>query len=509
MFNILIILLMAAFFWVLGMLVFSFTRDKRETTCFAIFNGALLFYILGYIVELNATSISGAMVGLRIENLGIPLVAPFFCLTAISLFHPKLLRTWMIIASLAYGIFIFLVVFFNDNHHLYYSSLEMAHNGVFYFTKLGKGPIYILQQSIVMLLTVLVYYIMTMRFIHGSAKLRSRMLLFFISSVCGVLANISNVLQLVPLGIDPTPFSMVIGMMIFALNIRKNNLMEIIPAAFGMAVESMEDALIILDDEWCFVHCNEKAKQLFPDLNKFSGTEDIIKVKNWPAELVYTTEEKAVFSLIDPMTEQIILNQAKIENVYKRQGKKIGISIKIHDITDITNMVNRLEELAVTDSLTGIFNRRHFKDLIEKQLKLAECHDFKIGLLMFDLDHFKQVNDIYGHLAGDLVLCKVVAAVTKQLGPQDVVARYGGEEFIVLPNDCVDEKLVVLAERLRIAISKAYIEFNGKNIPITASFGAITILPGQTYEAAIAAMDKALYSAKNNGRNQVVLSKHV
>ena len=509
MFNVLIISLIAAFFWVIGMLAFAFTRDKRETTCFAILNGALLFYILGYIVELNSTSPNGAMNALRIENLGIPLMAPFFCLTAISLFHPKLLRPWMIIASLAYGLFIFFVVLSNDSHHLYYSTLEMSHNGLFYFTKLGKGPLYIFQQAIVMVLTVLVYYIMATRFIQGPAKLRNRLISFFVSSICGVLANISNVFQWIPLGIDPTPFAMVAGMMIFAVNIRKNKLMEIIPAAFGMAVEDMDDALVILDDEWCFVYCNEKAKQLFPDLHKLSGTEDIANVRNWPSELNHTTERHAVFPIINPKTERVILNQAKIEAVCRRQGEKIGISISIHDITDITNMVNRLEELAITDPLTGIFNRRYFADLMEKQMKLAKCNGFKIGLLMFDLDHFKHVNDKYGHLAGDLVLCKVVAAVTKQLGENDFVARYGGEEFVVLSAEATGEELFALAEKLRLAISKEPIEFDSKCISITASFGAVTVLPGQTYEDAVNAIDKALYVAKNNGRNRVVLSESI
>jgi len=505
MYNILIISLIAAFFWVVGMLAFAFTRDKRETACFAIFNGALLLYILGYIVELASTNSQQAMVALRIENLGIPLVAPFFCLTAISLFHPKILRPWMIISSLAYGAVIFLVVFFNDKHHLYYSSLETFHNGIFYFTKLGKGPIYIVQQSVVVLLTVLVYYIMTVRFIHGSSKLRNRMLLFFIGSVCGVLANFANVFQLIPLGLDATPFATVIGMVLLAVNIRKNKLMEIVPTAFSMAVENMDDALVILDDEWCFVHCNEKAKQLFPDLHKFSGTEDIASVQNWPSELIRTDEHQVVFSMVDLMTEEVILNQASIESVCRRNGKKIGISINIQDITDVTNMVNRLEKLAITDPLTGIFNCRHFKELMEKQLELAKCHDFKIGIIMFDLDHFKRVNDTYGHLAGDLVLCKIVAAVTKQLGYHDIAARYGGEEFVILSGESVEKELFDLAEKLRIAISKEHIEFDGKRISITASFGAVTVLPGQAYENAINAMDKALYAAKNNGRNQVVL----
>ena len=498
--------LIFAFFWCVGMFVFAFTRnDRRGTAYFAIFTGALMLYVLGYAIELNLKTVREVMLVLRVENLGIPLIAPLFFLTALGLFHPKLLRPWMLFASLSYGAFIFLAVFFNDAHHLYYSSVDMVYNGVFYAVKLGKGPLYILNQAVVLSLSVLLYTIMIIRFVRGVKKMRNRIFLFFIGSAFGLAANIANVLQVVPLGIDITPFAMTIGLMFFAVNIQKHKLMEIVPAAFSTSIEGMDDALIVLDDEWSFVHCNEKAKQLFPGLREFSGTEDVTKVPNWPEDLNPAMGTQNVFSMVDPETGQKILNRVRIEDVCRRKGKKIGISINIHDITDITNLLNRLEELAVTDSLTGVFNRRHFIELVKRQMEMSRRHNFKIGILMIDVDHFKQVNDTYSHPAGDYVLCKIVAAVVKQLGPHDVIARYGGEEFMILSDENEEKELLYLAERLRAAIEKECIVFEGKSIPVTASFGAVMISPGQTYEKAIEMVDKALYIAKNNGRNCVAI----
>ena len=492
----------------IGFLAFSFSRnDRRRASRFALLSGALLFYSIGYLLEILATTPGEAMMALRVENIGIPLIAPFFLLTALACFQSRLLRPWMAFASVLYGAAMFLMVFFNDYHFLYYSSIHMTFNGSYYVTVLGKGPLYFVQQFVTLSCMALSYATLVERFIRGTIQLRNQMKLFIIGSFFGFAANIANVVGIIPMGIDPTPFALSIGLVFFAVDLHRHKLMDIVPAAFEMTVETMDDAIIVLDADWGFIHCNRKAETLFPKLTTFSGMERITRMQGWPAEINPQSDSIVNFSIADPTTGQETLQRSISFPICDKQGHPIGLSLIIRDITEVTHMLNQMEALAITDPLTGAFNRRYFMTQVDRQINIAKRHKMSIGILLLDIDFFKKVNDTYGHLAGDKVLQSVVELLKKQLRSDDVLARYGGEEFIIMSNEKSEEGLFAFAERLRKAIEKEPIAFEKLLIPITVSFGAVMFLPDQSCESAIEAADKALYEAKNNGRNQVVLGR--
>ena len=160
---------------------------------------------------------------------------------------------------------------------------------------------------------------------------------------------------------------------------------------------------------------------------------------------------------------------------------------------------SRLHELATCDSLTGVLNRRAFLAAAEAELERSRRYGTALGLVMIDLDHFKRVNDTYGHQAGDRVLVDFTQRVKLLLRTTDVFGRMGGEEFILLlPQTALNEALQV-AERIRCSLAVADI-----NPPYTASFGVATAVGGApAIESLIANADTALYRAKATGRNRV------
>jgi diguanylate cyclase (GGDEF)-like protein len=167
----------------------------------------------------------------------------------------------------------------------------------------------------------------------------------------------------------------------------------------------------------------------------------------------------------------------------------------------------RFEQLSVTDSLTGLYNRRFLKSRIEEELNRSNHQGLNLSILFIDLDFFKNYNDVCGHLAGDEALKRTADIIQASLREMDTVARYGGEEFCaLLPGTSRDEALIV-AERIRAEIEAE--KFPGQhNLPhgrLTASFG-VACFPedGRTYTALVHASDIALYQAKANGRNRVV-----
>jgi diguanylate cyclase (GGDEF)-like protein len=163
-------------------------------------------------------------------------------------------------------------------------------------------------------------------------------------------------------------------------------------------------------------------------------------------------------------------------------------------------------ELATIDSLTGVYNRRTFKELAEPQLSRSRRAQLPVSLLMLDLDHFKRVNDTYGHLGGDDVLRAFATLVRSCLRKEDLLARYGGEEFVLLLPGASQNAAFSLAQRIREEVASKPFAANGHLVRVTVSVG-LACEGGDTLpslEAMLGRADEALYKAKNDGRNQVV-----
>ncbi len=173
----------------------------------------------------------------------------------------------------------------------------------------------------------------------------------------------------------------------------------------------------------------------------------------------------------------------------------------------LESMLRSVEVLAITDALTGLFNRRRFADVLKREFAVTRRYRNTLSCLLVDLDHFKQINDRFGHDAGDQVLKEVARRIMGSLREVDLAARYGGEEFaILLPHTSKTDARIV-AERLLSNLRKQEFTFNGELVRVTASIGCAgnsDVASGQP-EDLVKAADLALYEAKNNGRNAVVM----
>jgi diguanylate cyclase (GGDEF)-like protein len=166
----------------------------------------------------------------------------------------------------------------------------------------------------------------------------------------------------------------------------------------------------------------------------------------------------------------------------------------------------RLAEMATLDGLTGLFNRRHFFELAEREMARFRREKRPMGLAMVDIDHFKRINDRYGHPAGDKVIREVAARIQAGVRQNDIVARYGGEEIIVLMPDTTVEAAPVVAERIRRDVAAAQIRHQNVPIKVAISVGVAMAKPEQELLALIEEADAALYKAKQSGRNRTVVA---
>ncbi len=201
------------------------------------------------------------------------------------------------------------------------------------------------------------------------------------------------------------------------------------------------------------------------------------------------------------------VNKATLQDGDKIQiGRTTILKFTYHDDLD-ESFQKAMFQSAVRDSLTGAYNKRYLMERLQSELGYSKRHNGALCLTLFDIDHFKQINDTHGHLAGDLVLAELGKAVTKTLRAEDVFARYGGEEFVILSRGTDSEDGHRLAERLRVLVEQHRIPVEGKDLGITVSVGiaAIPQVAVTTPEELIGYADRALYSAKESGRNQVVV----
>lgn len=165
-------------------------------------------------------------------------------------------------------------------------------------------------------------------------------------------------------------------------------------------------------------------------------------------------------------------------------------------------LVDLLSRKAQIDALTGLWNRAYLQHSIEEKISLARRHGPPLSLLVIDLDHFKKINDQYGHPFGDETLKAAAAAITNAVRIEDVVCRYGGEEFVVLAPSTNAAGAAALAERIRSAISEIVLHHRATNVSFTASIGTAT-LDAASDIPLLEAADQALYEAKHQGRNRV------
>lgn len=201
---------------------------------------------------------------------------------------------------------------------------------------------------------------------------------------------------------------------------------------------------------------------------------------------------------------------AQLLKNYKKMYKQLIRLIKINDRqqSKLSQANTILEKHSKYDELTGICNRRMFNEMYDREWRRCIRYKHPISMLLFDIDHFKQINDMHGHQAGDEILkmtAQKIERVARRVG--DLAARYGGEEFILLLPDTAKMAAFKMAEEIRKDIARTQVDYDGKMITITVSAGLATMVPDMDNqpEKLIKQSDDALYLAKRTGRNRICM----
>ncbi len=238
---------------------------------------------------------------------------------------------------------------------------------------------------------------------------------------------------------------------------------------------------------------------------------DVSKSKNFAKRVDEMTHFKTKSILAVPLKVK-----GKITGVLEIVNKINGETFDGEDLLIFTSYANqiavaienaRLYHMAIYDGLTSIFDKRYFKIWAENEFARVRRYKTDLSLIMFDIDHFKNINDTYGHRAGDFILTEVARVTQNIIRKADIFARYGGEEFIIALPETNIRQAQMTAEKLRQIIEKHPFNFEGHTLSVTISLGVVSLekTHEQTFEKLLQDVDQALYESKTSGRNRTTI----
>jgi diguanylate cyclase (GGDEF)-like protein/PAS domain S-box-containing protein len=328
--------------------------------------------------------------------------------------------------------------------------------------------------------------------------------------------------------LDMAPISFGVSGMLCVYAIFRHQFMDLLPIARGRLIESMSDGVLVVDAKGRIVDINPSMKSFLDEDPAALIGRNISEVLNlWWHDVDQLLDGFETRTEIRFRRDPSRYLDLRITPLYNDRQMLNGRLIVFRDVTDrkevekdlrramdrlqtqlleIGMLQSQLREQAVRDALTNVFNRRYLEETLERELARAERERYPLCVIMMDLDYFKEINDTYGHEAGDVVLKTLAETVKRQSRHGDFVCRYGGEEFVlVMPNIGV-EKARQRAEELHQTINSLDIPYGVFNLTTTISMG-VAIYPehGKSKEELIRSADRAMYIAKNTGRNRVVV----
>lgn len=478
-------------------------KEVKEAAIFAflLISGAI--YTFGYSGEVAQTVTSHALFWLHVEYLGIPWVPGFWILATCRHNSIKVSP----VAPFLIPVLTFVGHFTNLKNLFYSGPAMLVYHAPFWVLEIPRGPLYKLYAAYLIgtFLCGAGMYLSGLR--NGSPIHRKQSILLVMSSIVPVTGYLLYLADMSPKGLDITPFTLSVSAVLTFRVIRYAGIFDLVPLARGHVFLGMRDAVLILDTRGRLMDFNPAAGTLLPFLsneNLGARVQELFPHDPELCQALLTSDQSQELRLgADPKSHHFEVRTFKLLS----GEKQLGCAAILSDITSQVHLREELRRLADTDSLTGVANRRRFVETLEKHCEARDSIGVCFSLLLLDLDHFKAINDCYGHPAGDEVLCSVTKRLQLCIRPCDLLGRLGGEEFAILLPDICSKDAGTIAERIRTALAKEPVRVGKHEIRVTASIGVTSYaaLEPTNYDALLKSVDTKLYQAKENGRNQVVM----
>ncbi len=420
-----------------------------------------------------------------------------------------------------------LLLWTNQFHRLYYESITATEVSGMVMFDFVRGPWYFVNLTYSYAVVLLALGVMFYSALRLGPLFRSQYRLILIGSVIPWVGSIYSEINFDQFrGLDITPVTFGITGILFAFAVARSRFMDLVPVARSLLIENMSDGLLMLDTINRVVDFN-------PAMHRFLGGNPSTLLGRHISELLgdWLADSDSFLSESESQVEMLIPDEPpryldlRVTPLFNAYRNLSGRLIVFRDITDrkdvekklrianrqlqsqlieIGTLQSKLREQAIRDPLTNLFNRRYLEETLDRELARAAREKYSVSIVLIDIDHFKQVNDTYGHEAGDVML-KAIAQVLTSFGRRgDFACRYGGEEFVVAMPNLPIEVAYGRAETLRASLNSLQAPYNRYILTATFSMGiASSPANGETRESLLRSADKALYKVKQSGRDDI------
>ncbi|TWT00640.1 diguanylate cyclase [Planomicrobium sp. CPCC 101079] len=495
--------------------IYAFLRLKNTPggKYFVLATAMSSIFTLAYAFELASATLDGIKFWLKIEYIALPFLPLFILLMCFDYVGQKMGRGFRN-GLLAIAAMTVLVQTTNDFHHLYYSSVGLRVDSPFAIADLEAGPWFYVHSLFLYGCVAVSLGILLKQLRNHSFKFRMQVLLMIAGLLVPVVASFFYVAGVSPYGIDLGPVFMSVSFILHGIALLPFQMFNVAPIARDTVFESMEEGAIVLNRNNVVVDYNRSILKVLPVLRKQAIGKPVEEVlsDNRLLHKIISREQKCDYELY--VDGELLHFQIRFSPVRNKKDILVGKIVSFVNVTERVEMERALKQLASIDGLTQVFNRTYFLEKAEEVFERLSLKGGLASVIMFDIDHFKRVNDTYGHATGDTVLTYIAQSAKESVREMDILGRYGGEEFVIcLPNTSMEAAQKV-AEAFRKQISESYLLIDGKRIDLTLSFGVseVQIEAGDfshSIQAVMGEADQALYAAKENGRNRVELFKNL
>lgn len=480
-----------------------FRSQSSKKNYFLLMQLMTIVYLFGYLLEITSTTTGEAYVGVKILYLGSNFIAVMAFFFTTDFCRVKLHNVFVKLPMLLLATAVVLTMWTTNYHHLVYVDYELKTEPIsrLAFT---PGPLYSLTHAYPTLCMIMVMVFLLFQITKYKNKYRKALLVFLVGTAIPFIAEavyyLTTITGINKLSIYFTPHSIAVMTCFLYMAVMRYNVFDLISLATVSAMEHIREGVILVDECHNYISSNPASVRILPGISKLTHGESIYNAGDWPRELIGLENSVMEFSV---QGERVRHYAASVNPVIAQNETLSAKIILLREITDSVNLMRELENAAYIDALTGLYNRKHFAELanvdIERALRLKQS----IYAVMLDLDFFKQVNDNYGHAAGDMVLKTTAAIIRQTIRSYDLLCRYGGEEFVLVITSLEPGEAFRLMERIRENMENTVTTFEDHDIVVTCSIGLAKFAEGDTLERAVRKSDDALYDAKHSGRNVV------
>jgi len=464
----------------------------------------------------------------NLTYIGVIAVPSFFLIFALNFTNHGERSNPRLLAALAVEPVITLIlVWTNKVHHLVFQSVNLINQNNIASLQLEHGPWYSVNLVYSYIVILAGFVVLTYGMLRASPLLRNQYRIILFASFLPWGLNIVSEYSLGTSQFDLTPLMFGLSGILFTYSVIRNRFMNIIPVARSHIIESMSDGVLVIDTQNRIVDINPAMENFLNQKpTSFLGKSVAEILEIWLDQNdVLTSEQEAWTELRIPNAPSRYLD-LRITPLYDDFERLNGRLMVFRDVTErkqiekrlrsandrlqlqlieIGTLQSKLRSQAIKDPLTDLFNRRYLDETLDRELARAAREGYPVCVIMLDIDHFKKVNDTYGHEAGDFILKALAKTLSGRNRRGDFVCRFGGEEFVVvMPNMAVDTAYK-RAEDLRTALNSLHIPYGQLNLTITISMG-IASYPanGEDRESILRAADHAMYAAKKAGRDHIL-----